>query len=73
MNNGNIFFISLLLITIYFILLDELIMGCVQRRIGVFNIGFYGILSSIINGCNLLISQYLLPKLHFNIAFQLFQ
>ena len=36
--------------SIYFILLDELIMGSAQRRIGPFNVGWYGIPSSIING-----------------------
>ena len=40
--------------SIYFILLDELIMGCAQRRIGPLNIGWYGFLSSLINGCNLI-------------------
>ena len=43
--------------SIYFILLDELIMGEAQRRIGPFNIGGYGIPSSLINGCNLIISH----------------
>ena len=45
--------IAILIITgsIYFILLDELIIGSVQRRIGPLNLGWYGILSSIINGC----------------------
>ena len=33
--------------SIYFILLDELIMGCAQRRIGPLNIGWYGFLSSL--------------------------
>ena len=31
--------------TIYFILLDELIMGCAQRRIGPLNLGGYGFYS----------------------------
>lgn len=47
-------------------------MGCSQRRIGPFNLGHYGIYSSLINGCNLFISQYLLPKLHFHFGFQSF-
>jgi NADH:ubiquinone oxidoreductase subunit H len=47
-------------------------MGCAQRRIGPFNNGFYGMLSSIINGCNLLISQFLVPKLHYSFGFQSF-
>ena len=34
--------------SIYFILLDELIMGCVQRRIGHLNLGWYGFLSSLL-------------------------
>ena len=58
--------------TIYFILLDELIMGSAQRRIGPFNVGWYGILSSIINGCNLIITQLIIPKLHFYFGFQSF-
>jgi NADH:ubiquinone oxidoreductase subunit H len=49
----------LLLGTIYSILLDELIMGNTQRRKGPFNLGGYGILSSIVNGFNLIITQLL--------------
>jgi NADH:ubiquinone oxidoreductase subunit H len=58
--------------SIYFILLDELIMGCAQRRIGPFNLGGYGFLSSLINGCNLIISQFLVPKQHFHFGYQSF-
>jgi len=58
--------------SIYFILLDELIMGCAQRRIGPLNIGWYGFLSSLINGCNLIISQFLVTKLHIHFGFQSF-
>jgi NADH:ubiquinone oxidoreductase subunit H len=47
-------------------------MGCSQRRIGPFNLGHYGIYSSLPNGCNPIISQYLLPKVHFHIGFQSF-
>ena len=54
----------LLIGIIYYILLDELIMGNSQRRKGPFNLGGYGILSSIINGFNLIITQFLLPKLY---------
>ena len=57
---------------LYFILLDELIIGSAQRRIGPFNLGGYGILSSIINGCNLITTQLLIPKLHFYFGFQSF-
>ena len=66
--------IAILIITgsIYFILLDELIIGSVQRRIGPLNLGWYGILSSIINGCNLITTQLIIPKLHFYFGFQLF-
>ena len=56
--------------SIYFILLDELVMGCGQRRIGPFNLGGYGFYTSIINGCNLIISQFLVPKVHLDIGFQ---
>jgi len=47
-------------------------MGSTQRRIGPLNLGWYGILSSIINGCNLIITQLIIPKLHFNYGFQSF-
>ena len=47
-------------------------MGSAQRRIGPFNLGGYGIFSSLINGCNLIISQFLVPKLYFYFGFQLF-
>ena len=43
-----------------------------QRRIGPFNVGWYGIPSSIINGCNLIITQLIIPKLHFYFGFQSF-
>ena len=48
--------VAILIITgsIYFILLDELIIGSVQRRIGPLNLGWYGILSSIMNGCDII-------------------
>ena len=53
---NDFFTIAVLIITgsIYFILLDELIIGSVQRRIGPLNLGWYGMISSIINGCNLI-------------------
>jgi len=59
------FLLCVLFITIYFILLDELVMGLTQRRFGPVNLGVYGILAAIINGCNLIITQYILPKHHF--------
>ena len=58
--------------SIYFILLDELIIGSVQRRIGPFNLGWSGITPSIINGCNPIITQLIIPKYHFNYGFQSF-
>ena len=57
-------FIYLLIATIFSILLDELIMGNTQRRKGPFNLGGYGILSSLINGFNLIVSQFIIPKLY---------
>ena len=60
--------IFILIGSIYFILLDELIMGCSQRRIGPLNLGSYGILPSIINGCNLIIPQLRVPKIHFHLV-----
>ena len=47
-------------------------MGNTQRRKGPFNLGGYGILSSIINGFNLIISQFLIPKLYIHYWFQAF-
>ena len=64
--------VIILIGSIYFILLDELIIGSAQRRIGPFNVGWYGIPSSIINGCNLIITQLIIPKLHFYFGFQSF-
>jgi len=58
--------------SIFFIFLDELIMGCSQRRIGPLNLGWYGILASLINGCNLCISQFLVPKVNVHFGFQAF-
>lgn len=63
------FLLCVLFITIYFILLDELVMGLTQRRFGPVNLGFYGFLAAIINGCNLIITQYILPKHHFLLSF----
>ena len=65
--------IYLLLMIIYFILLDELIMSYAQIRIGPFNLGYYGLFSSLINGCNFIISQYLIPKIYINSLFLVFQ
>jgi NADH:ubiquinone oxidoreductase subunit H len=64
-----LFLLCVLFITIYFILLDELLMGLTQRRFGPVNLGFYGFLAAIINGCNLIITQYILPKHHFLLSF----
>jgi len=44
-------------------------MGLTQRRFGPINLGFYGFLAAIINGCNLIITQYILPKHHFLLSF----
>ena len=46
-------------------------MSISQRRIGPFNLGHYGLLSSIVNGFNLIIQQYYVPKVHFHFGFQL--
>ena len=54
----------ILITTIYFILLDELTLSLTQRRIGPFNVGYYGILSPIINGINLAITQSILTTNH---------
>lgn len=52
--------------------MDELIIGNTQRRKGPFNLGGYGILSSILNGLNLIISQLIIPKLYIHYWFQAF-
>ncbi len=64
--------IVIFLWTVFFVLLDEVVMGTVQRRIGPLVIGFYGLLSSIINGINLMIAQFRIPKVHFNLGFNFF-
>ena len=58
--------------SIHSILLDELIMGHAQRRIGPFNPGGYGFPPPPINGRNPIIPQFLVPKLHFHFGFQSF-
>ena len=50
--------------TVYFVLLDELVIGNTQRRKGPLNLGSYGFLSSVVNGFNLMVSQLVLPKVH---------
>ncbi len=50
----------------------ELIIGSAQRRIGPFNLGWYGILPSIINGRNLITTQLIIPKVYFYFGFQSF-
>lgn len=47
-------------------------MSSSQRRIGPYNIGLYGIFSSFINGCNLILCQFIILKVQFNYGFQLF-
>ena len=47
-------------------------MGNTQRRKGPFNLGGYGILSSIVNGFNLIITQLLIPKFYIHYWFQIF-
>ena len=49
-----------------------MIMSIVQRRVGPLVIGYYGLLSSIINGLNLIIAQARIPKAHFNLGFNFF-
>ena len=68
----SLIIILLLLSVVYFILLDELIISNTQRRKGPFNLGGYGILSSIINGFNLIVAQLMVPKLYIHYWFQAF-
>ena len=49
--------------TLFFILIDELVMASTHRRIGPLNLGYYGLLSTLINGINLIITQYLTTKM----------
>ena len=46
-----------LLAAVYFITTDELVLGNSQRRKGPLNVGWYGIISAIVNGINLVITQ----------------
>jgi NADH:ubiquinone oxidoreductase subunit H len=64
--------VVILIVCTYSILLDELIMSFSQRRIGPYNIGGYGIFPSLINGCNLILCQFIILKLQFNYGFQSF-
>ena len=68
----SLVFFFLVFSSIFFIFLDELIMGCTQRRIGPLNLGRYGILASLINGCNPIIPQFLVPKVNVHFGFQAF-
>ena len=47
-------------------------MGSAQRRIGPFNLGGYGVLASIVNGCNLVITQMVIPKMYISKGFEMF-
>ena len=46
-------------------------MASAQRRIGPNNIGYYGVITSIINGCNLILTQVIILKQQLNYWFQL--
>jgi NADH:ubiquinone oxidoreductase subunit H len=50
----------------------NLLMSCAQRRLGPLNLGYYGLLSSVINGFNLIISQFIVPKVNIHLSFQSF-
>ena len=58
--------ISILIVVILWIMSDELIMSFAQRRIGPFNLGWYGITSNLINGLNLIIVQLVIPRVSSN-------
>ena len=47
---------------VVYIVVDEMVMAYSQMRIGPLNLGFYGMLSSILNGVNLLVIEFILPK-----------
>jgi NADH:ubiquinone oxidoreductase subunit H len=53
-----------------FILVDEIMMGIWQRRIGPLNIGLYGILSVFMNGFNLIITYMVIPNIYYSLVFQ---
>lgn len=58
--------LMVLLVILFFALSDELVMGSVQRRMGSFNSGFYGIISLLTNGCNPIISKRPILKAHYH-------
>ncbi len=47
-------------------------MSLSQRRLGPYNLGVYGILSSILNGLNLILCQLIIMKIQLHYGFQLF-
>jgi len=49
--------------TVMFIMVDELVMSIGQRRIGPLNVGWYGYLAAVMNGLNLMITQSIMPVL----------
>ena len=64
--------IYLIIKIIFFIFMDELMMGYSQRRIGPNILGWFGILSILINGLNLCITQFIIPKFQIHYWFLLF-
>jgi NADH:ubiquinone oxidoreductase subunit H len=54
-------FLFIFTFSILVILLDEVLMGCWQNRIGPLNIGVLGILSALVNGVNLIIANIIVP------------
>lgn len=63
-------FLFILLSSIMFILVDEIMMGIWQRRIGPLNIGLFGIMSVFMNGFNLIITYMVIPNIYYGLVFQ---
>ena len=57
---------------VYLVWCDELMMGCVQRRVGPLNVGGYGVLSSVMSGVNLVLCQMMLARVYVSDGYELF-
>jgi len=63
--------IIIIFFTFFFILFDEFIMALSQHRTGPY-IGFYGLISPLVNAFNLFIATVQFPKTHFYVYFTSF-
>ena len=53
---------SLVINIIYFVLLDRLMMGSVQRRTGPYNVGYFGFVQPMDDGLKLVKKEVIIPK-----------